>query len=147
MSDAGRPTDCTEPMIAELCEWLAKGCSIKVATKICGISMATWSNWHRRGSEGEQPFSEFVNRTTRAIGDGLASRVGAIAGSGDWRADAWMLERMHPDEFGKRTEITGADGGPVQVHDVTAAIDAELARRSAADLGIPVEVLSADGDG
>lgn len=36
----------------------------------------------------------------------------------DWRADAWLLERIRPDRFGRnveRVEITGADGGPVQL--------------------------------
>jgi len=33
-----------------------------------------------------------------------------------WTADAWYLERTRPKEFGRliRTEITGADGGPVE---------------------------------
>lgn len=35
----------------------------------------------------------------------------------DWRAEAWWLERQRRDEFGRaeRVEVTGAEGGPVQV--------------------------------
>jgi hypothetical protein len=145
MAERGRPIECTEAMAVEVCSWLAKGCSIKATCKIVGIPQETFFNWRKRGADGEEPFASFSERVTRAIGDGLAGRVSNIAGAGDWRADAWMLERMHPDEFGKRTELVGKDGGPVQVHDVTAAIDAELARRSSADLGIPDGVIGDDG--
>lgn len=33
-----------------------------------------------------------------------------------WQAGAWLLERLHPEEFVVRTksEVTGANGGPIQ---------------------------------
>lgn len=39
----------------------------------------------------------------------------------DWRAEAWWLERVFPDKYGRtdRLALTGADGGPVSVEDVT----------------------------
>lgn len=45
----------------------------------------------------------------------------------DWRADAWLLERRNPQTYGKvwRTEVTGADGGPVQIGVDDAAAEAE----------------------
>ena len=141
----GRPTDCTEAMTDEVCEWLSKGCSIRATLKIVGLTMETWSEWKKKGTAGELPYAAFVDRATRALGEGVARRVRNIASAGDWHADAWMLERMHPDEFGKRTEITGANGGPVEVHNVTALIDAELAARTPDALGIPASVLGADG--
>ena len=33
----------------------------------------------------------------------------------DWRAAAFLLERRFPDDYGKRTEVTGKDGVPVKV--------------------------------
>lgn len=39
------------------------------------------------------------------------------ASDNSWKAQAWLLERMHHDVFGPRskTELTGTDGGPIQV--------------------------------
>jgi hypothetical protein len=31
----------------------------------------------------------------------------------EWTAAAWYLERVHPDRYRRRTEITGADGAPL----------------------------------
>ncbi len=47
----------------------------------------------------------------------LQDGVEAGGGDVDWRALAWSLERMQPEAFGSRskTEVTGADGGPVQI--------------------------------
>lgn len=39
----------------------------------------------------------------------------------------WRLERRHPEKWGRRRiELTGADGGPVQVEDAAAALVASL---------------------
>jgi hypothetical protein len=51
----------------------------------------------------------------------------------DWRAAAWMLEKQHRLDYGKeatQVEVTGADGGPVQI-----AVDASnLASRVRANI-------------
>lgn len=47
----------------------------------------------------------------------LQDGVEAGGGEVDWRALAWSLERMQPDVYGSRskTEVTGAEGGPLQI--------------------------------
>lgn len=57
----------------------------------------------------------------------------------DWKASAFLLERLHRGVFGRQQEVTvtGADGGPVQVEhsvnleDVAARIHAALVRDDA----------------
>lgn len=61
-----------------------------------------------------------------------------IRENGDWRAAAWWLEHVHPDQFGRSTrlEVTGADGGPIDVHNehvVIGAIDHQVHLDVAAD--------------
>lgn len=52
---------------------------------------------------------------------------------GDWRAHAWYLERMHHETFGQvsRTELTGAGGAPIELHQRT-QLDAEVSFQVAA---------------
>lgn len=142
----GRPTDCTPEVTAIICRELAEGLSIASACAAAGIDRATYHRWIARGDEGP-PFSDFRDAATRARAAGTRGLELTVrtAADGDWRAAAWMLERRAPEDWSKRTEITGRDGGPVEVRDVTALIDAELARRSSGDLGIPAAVLDADG--
>ena len=42
------------------------------------------------------------------------------AGTMDWRAAAWILERRFPKDFGKQlVEVTGEDGAPMRVEIAT----------------------------
>ncbi len=68
----------------------------------------------------------------------LEGHIMTAAESGDWRAAKTLLQHEYPAEWSPRTEITGAGGGALQVQiDVTAAIDAALASRSDAEIGLP----------
>ena len=39
----------------------------------------------------------------------------------DWRAQAWLLERRHPEAFGKvlQQQVSGPGGGPIQAQQIT----------------------------
>ena len=61
---------------------------------------------------------------------------------GDWRAAAWWLEHVHPDEFGRtsRVELTGANGGPVEMESVVVG---QIDHRVALDVGADPNRLAA----
>lgn len=61
----------------------------------------------------------------------------------DWRAGAWYLERQHRQHFGRdkevQVELTGANGGPVevvQVDELAARIRENIAAAAAASMGM-----------
>jgi hypothetical protein len=113
---AGRPTDCTPTTTAAICEALKLGLSIRAACDSAGINQSSYFEWRSRADEGP-PYSEFSEETTRARRAGRMSLVKTVrtAAQSDWRAATWMLERMDPDNFSRRTEVTGKEGGPIQV--------------------------------
>ena len=67
------------------------------------------------------------------------------ATGGDTTAMIWWTKTQMKWSEPQKVEHTGKDGGPVEVHNVTALIDAELAARTPDALGIPASVLGADG--
>ena len=120
-SQIGRPTKCTPEVTAIVCDNIAKGLPKRHAYALAGITHVAALDWERRGAGGEEPFAAFATACARAMALHVAMRLARIeAAAGDerdlWKRDAWMLEKLDPDHFAKRhVEITGADGGPVQV--------------------------------
>lgn len=117
----GRPTDCTPEITEIICAELREGLSIASACAAAGVHRSSFHEWVSRSDEGP-PFSDFADATTKARAAGtraLEVTVRTAAGT-DWRAAAWMLERKAPEDWSKRTEITGKDGGPIEAQIVVA---------------------------
>ena len=58
-------------------------------------------------SERERVFGEFYSRFQKAETHQKAYMLGIItkASAGDWRAGAWILEKLYPSEYGSRVKI------------------------------------------
>ena len=82
------------------------------------IDESTLYRWLTAGeTQVRGQFCEFRKDFMRAIADSaevLLNQIRVKAPT-DWRAAAFMLERRFPDDYGRRTEVTGKDGGPVKV--------------------------------
>jgi transposase-like protein len=94
---------------ARFFETIETGIGVEPAAASAGLSSSTIYNWIRRGEQeqtaGEaSEFVEFLERLTRArasVHVRLAESLTRAAATGDWRAAAWMLERLSPEDFGK----------------------------------------------
>ena len=123
----GRPSKLT-PQVQELIvDGITAGLTYRLSCERAGIFPSTFYAWIERGErQAKGRYQDFAEAVARAKSDSALRLVSQItlAAPKDWRAAAFMLERRFPDDYGRRTELTGKDGGPVKV-DTTA--DAALA--------------------
>ena len=95
----GRKTRCTPQLQAQFCEALAKYHTIKDACVVAGIGESTFYLWLLKGMTGEEPYLQFVEMVQLARARVRSSLVDEIITDKDWRAKAWYLERVWPEEF------------------------------------------------
>lgn len=107
----------------------------KVAAGAGGIAEQTLMDWLEAGRAGTEPFAALLRDIEDAEREAEAEMVLVVRENAkeDWHAASWYLARKHPDRWGQtqKTELTGANGGPVQTLDVTKLSDDELERRIA----------------
>ncbi len=122
---AGARPKFTEATVSRLLTAIRAGLPFHLAADAAGISEATFYAWQRgqfpRGAEKHLK-SQFLEELTRARGDSALRLIATVnrAAPDDWRAAAWILERRFPKDFGRNVlEVTGADGGPMQVEVAT----------------------------
>ena len=92
----GRKSLLTAPLQKQICDLLAQGHTIVTVCDAVGLGERTYFEWCER-------HPHFAQATTRAIGRSKIVLVEKIRASDDWRAQAFLLERRWPDEYG-RTE-------------------------------------------
>lgn len=113
MGSPGRPTKRTPETVKKLCDAIRLGASYGDACGYAGIDIGTFGEWRDK-------FPDFAHEIKEAEGAGrvqLIAKIQKAANDGNWQAAAWMLERRDPQNYGRtmRTQVTGADGGPVQM--------------------------------
>ena len=82
------------------------------------IDESTLYRWLTAGeTQVRGRYCEFRKDFQRAIAESAETLLNQIRVKAheDWRAAAFILERRFPDDYGKRTEVTGKGGGPMKV--------------------------------
>lgn len=127
-----RPTKISKKIVDTLAKYIRAGAHLDTAAARAGISKQTLHTWLKAAARGDG--TPLQNDLLEAVDLALADfEHGAVLGimkasTTQWQAGAWLLERKFPDRYGmrNRTEITGANGGPIQLVDVKVMSDAEL---------------------
>lgn len=107
----GRPTECTPEMTAAIATDIERGMTLDDAAALNGINPSTLYEWRNRGDEGEQPYSDFAKAIAQARAKARATALANVRSgvlpsmAPDWKAEAWWLERMYPDEFGAQAAV------------------------------------------
>lgn len=110
-----RPTKLTPELTREISTYIRDGNSPTISATLVGISPSTYFNWMSKGSNQEPRFMEFSESIERAKAQSIVNRLAHIAraaDSGNWRAAAWLLERMAPESFGKNSTRAPEVGAP-----------------------------------
>ncbi len=110
-----RPTKLTPELTREISTYIRNGNSPTISATLVGISPSTYFNWMSKGSDQEPRFMEFLESVERAKAQSIATQlahVSKVADSGNWRAAAWLLERMAPESFGKNSTRVPEVGAP-----------------------------------
>jgi hypothetical protein len=120
---------------------LADGVPVTVAAQRAGIGRRTLHRWLADGRLArveprppEPAFDEVVELSlTERLGQAEPALVGAMisaARRGDWRASAWLLERLAPERWGPPGERSaGSSSWPPPAQDAFAEVDEIAARR------------------
>ena len=85
-----------------------KGNYIEDCCKIAGISRTTFYRWVDASHKGDPQYKEFMTRLDQAQAESIADRLERIeqAGiAGDWKADAWFLERVYKEKFAADNKV------------------------------------------
>jgi len=98
----GRPTKFTPETRALVTKLLQEGCTRKMAAKIAGIGYSTFMKWLQSSGLEYMEFRQACEASEAAF---QREQIRGILDSKDWKAKAWVLERMFPDEFGKRDKL------------------------------------------
>jgi len=128
----GRPTLLTPEIMATVSDLLKRGNYLSTASKYVGLAPETVGAWLAKGKrllndgrnedeydDVERLYRDFALEIekSRGIAEIKAVEVIRAAMTTQWQAAAWYLERTNNADWGRtvRTEVSGPDGGAVQV--------------------------------
>ena len=109
----GRPSKLTPEVQETICIAIRAGNTFEAAAAYGGISPASFYSYMDRGRQSYEKgkrrtkFTEFLEAVTRAKSVAEVALVAKIAKAGekDWRANAFILERRNPTDWGQRAHI------------------------------------------
>ena len=95
----------TDRLCDEICNDIKAGVPIVHAAISHGITHTTFYDWYNKGKNAKSgKFKQFHDKVEEAKSVAITLRARRIykAGEMSWQADAWWLERVDPDNFGKK---------------------------------------------
>lgn len=96
----------TDQLCDEICKDIKAGVPIIHASIANGISQSTFYDWYNKGKNAtrKNKYRDFYEKVEEAKSVAIKLRARRIykAGQANWQADAWWLERVDPENFGRK---------------------------------------------
>lgn len=107
-SKTGRPTSFNDLAAKRILDAVRRGCSQLVAAQAAGISRSTLQSWLAKGRDGEQPFSDFLDRLEGGAAEAelTISDVVFEAAKTDPRIALEWLARRRPESWAAKRAPT-----------------------------------------
>src|SRR5207249_1255572 len=112
----GRATLLNAQLQRKICALLSEGHRVSAVSGAVGIGERTFYEWREK-------HPHFSEATTRAIGQSKITLLDKLRQADDWRAQAFLLERRWPTEFGK-ADARVVQPGATPVSDNAVSYDA-----------------------
>jgi hypothetical protein len=131
-----RPTKLNDQITTAILNNLTSGVGIEKAAVYAGIGARTVLEWLQRGLADQEAgndteFSRLSQGVTHAraqVQIQLAAQIRAQAPE-DWRAAAWMLERLAPSEFGQHQVVEHVGTVELEILGGQQPVDTALEKR------------------
>jgi hypothetical protein len=141
MNSRGLKAKLSEELITTVMSEISEGCSYVNACQMSGLDESTFHKWKKEGdlllkqlednenngesktalTKREKILVQFVQSLVLARATGISRNVRRINNAADyhWKAAAWLLERMDPENFGRKDKRelvhTGDISGPLSL--------------------------------
>ncbi len=110
--NAGRPSILSDELQEAIVADVRRGLTYDDAAALNGIGRSTFHDWFKQGRDGvSERLVAFATAVTRARSEARRDAVANVrAGvmmnlTPDWKAEAWWLERMYPQEYGPQAAV------------------------------------------
>ena len=117
----GRKTKLTPELIQRICDFIHKGNYVSTACRAVGIHTSTYFNWVKRGeadteADIDSVYTLFMQALLKAEAEAEVELVKIVndAAPKNWIAAMTLLERRHPEKWGRKDRSTINVGHKVQ---------------------------------
>ena len=98
----------TDELCDNICKDIKEGVPIVHASVANGISTSTFYSWYDKGKEAKSgKYKKFYDEINEARSVAVTLRAKRVykAGETSWQAAAWWLERVDPENFGRKDKM------------------------------------------